>query len=243
MEAHDLRSSSLKSLEFLRKYVNPAAPDSITQVSRETGIFAHEHPLEGRKVDNVSTIRVYLGNPRNMGLNWQQVEDLTWLLFEKSNRKTKKIDKVIVKMVTAKPALQPNDVLVYMCPSHAKGIIGQKFGSKKKKENQYGLTQWEDSSEGNSVGAEVYVRDLKERPYQIAKFIWHETLHAKLKVEDEMHSRGGLAKGEIGEDTKLTERNAKDMAQALQKHRNFWTGGFDHDYGSGKFDHNDDSMP
>ena len=175
----------------------------------------------------MATLRIYLGNPHKMKINTYHVEDATWYLFNKSVQLYKKdtFSSVVVKMVDQKPSLQQTDLLVYLVPSHPKGVLGTRFGTKVKAENQYGWTDWE----GNDYGAEVYVRDLTDQPWDIAKFVWHEALHVKTKEGKEMHKRGGLA-GDIEtgvEGSWLTERNIKDMAKHIDEKRPMWTGGFD----------------
>lgn len=175
----------------------------------------------------MATLRIYLGNTHKMKLNTYQVEDATWYLFNKSVQlyKKDKFDSVVVKMVEQKPSLQKTDLLVYLVPSHPKGVLGTRFGSKPKHENQYGWTDFL----GSESGAEVYVRDLADQPWDIAKFVWHEALHVKTWEGKEMHKRGGLA-GDIGtgvEGSWLTEQNIKDMAEFMGEKRTIWTGGFD----------------
>jgi hypothetical protein len=181
----------------------------------------------------MATLRIYLGNTHRMKFNTYQVEDATWYLFNKSVQLYKKdtFNSIVVKMVEQRPSLQKTDRLVHLVPSHPKGVLGTRFGSKPKRENQYGWTAWD----GNEFGAEVYVRDLTDQPWDIAKFVWHEALHIKTKEQDEMHRRGGLA-GTIETGVGgswLTAQNIKDMAEVLGVKRTIWTGGFDLTISSG----------
>lgn len=175
----------------------------------------------------MATLRIFLGNPRKMELNWYHLEDMVWFYFPKSVKKTKKFDKVIVKMTTTKPQMAPEDILVYVVPSQAKGVIGERFGAFEKSENQIGMTLWE----GSLFASEIYVRHYSQEPARLASFVWHEALHAKLKANNGMHNKGGFAADPVGD--KLTDGNVKDMAGALDNHRKWWLDPFDRTYGSG----------
>ena len=172
----------------------------------------------------MATFRVFLGNVDGLSLNWMNVEDATWYYFNKSVTKkgSDKYDKVIVKAVNSPPALMPEDVLVYLVRDQDSNVLEAKFGIAPHGENQYGLTAWAN----NEFGCEVYVRDLANDPWMLAKFIWHEALHAKSMEGKAMHKWKGLASEVITQATEITSANVESMRKRLHKQRPMWTGGF-----------------
>lgn len=172
----------------------------------------------------MATFRIFLGDVNGLNLNWLNVMDATWYYFNKSVTKSSKdhFDKVDVKVVTSAPALMPEDLLIYLVRDQADNVLESQFGIGPTEEDQYGLTAWAN----NLFGCEVYVRDLTSDPWMLAKFIWHESLHAKTMEEKSMHKRRGLASDPVTQSTEITAKNIESMRKRLTKQRPMWTGGF-----------------
>ena len=182
-----------------------------------------------------STYNIWLGNPHQSGYRWQELCEEVAKLFAPVVKKHKDYDKVYVRSTMAKPSLLPHELLVYVVPAPSHGVIGTRFGSTGNAEDQYGYTKWE----GVETGAEVYVRQLE--PKYVAKFVFHEALHAKTHLEAGLHKKGGLADGHLDyQDAVLTKKNVALMSDNLRNNYAPWMGGFDAIKSHGKIDVNSD---
>ena len=181
------------------------------------------------------TYNIWLGNPRQWDYRWQELCAEVDALFLPVIKKHKDYDKLHVRSTMAKPCVLPHELLVYVVPGLAHGVVGTRFGSTSKSEDQYGLTKWE----GVETGAEVYVRGLE--PKHVAKFVFHEALHAKTHLEEGLHKKGGLADGHLDyQDAMLTKKNVALMSDNLRNNYAPWTGGFDVVTSNGKITVNSD---
>jgi hypothetical protein len=182
-----------------------------------------------------STYNIWLGNPHQSGYRWQELCEEVVKLFVPVVKKHKDYDRIRVRSTMVKPSLLPHELLIYVVPGLAHGVIGSRFGSTAKHEDQYGFTKWE----GVETGAEVYVRQLE--PKHVAKFVFHEALHAKTHLGDGLHKKGGLADGHLDyQDAALTKKNVALMSEHLRNNYACWTGGFDVVTSHGKIDVNSD---
>ena len=85
-----------------------------------------------------------------------------------------------------------------------------------------GLTYWN----GKVTGSDV-VADGDSETRTIANLTFHELMHNKLKMGDEMHSLGGLAVSVVDSSLRPSTGNVARMSAALLTKRPQWTGGFE----------------
>jgi len=88
-----------------------------------------------------------------------------------------------------------------------------------------GLTVWVERNKEHGVGSEVYTAHTS--PPYLAKLVFHEALHNKLRKDNRLHDRqSGLAAASVGESTTATKKNYALMASAIEKNVPQWLGGF-----------------
>ena len=85
-----------------------------------------------------------------------------------------------------------------------------------------GLTKWV----GAVMGSDVFAFTLSSVA-KIANTTFHEFMHNKQKLGDEMHHQGGMASEGVDGSTALTSANIDTMAAALTRKQLQWIGGFD----------------
>lgn len=182
-----------------------------------------------------ATYNIWLGNPHHSVYKWQELCEEVFALFWPVIKKHKDYSGLSVRSTMQKPSLLPHEMLIYVVPGLAHGVIADRFGQSSHGEDQYGLTQWE----GALTGAEVYVRGLA--PKYVAKFVFHEALHAKTHLGKSLHGKGGLANGHLDYyDAAQTSANVSLMSKNLKNAYSPWTGGFDAVKSHGKIDVNSD---
>ena len=71
--------------------------------------------------------------------------------------------------------------------------------------------------------SEVYVKS--DDPVLLARLAFHELMHNRLKMGENLHHLGGLAAAVIYKDTPLTDSNIKRMAAVLRSPITQWTAG------------------
>lgn len=110
------------------------------------------------------------------------------------------------------------DILVYFLP-FGKSVARKKYPQAPSPiAGHDGLTAGQDPRV-----SEVYVHTSD--PDIIAKLTFHEIMHMKQRMGNEMHSQGGLASAMVTAQTILTSDNIKRMVAVLQRPVNQWTGG------------------
>jgi hypothetical protein len=119
----------------------------------------------------------------------------------------------------------PNELLVYIMPPNLSVVASAP--------TKFPVDLTADGNTAWRVGAsEVYARNL-DHPVLLAKIAFHECMHNKLRLgqsvpngPDSLHdSQDGLGVKEFGEDAKLTSKNIKTMAKALNNPVPQWTAG------------------
>ena len=115
----------------------------------------------------------------------------------------------------------PNECLVYFMPP-GKSIVSYSpnlpTGTPQTSASSGGLTN------PNSGASEVYVKWNDKT--LLAKLAFHELMHNKLQLGDQMHLDDGLRTGkDINPSTPLTNQNARDMASAIANAVPQWTSG------------------
>jgi hypothetical protein len=110
------------------------------------------------------------------------------------------------------------DILVYFLPFN-KSVVRKLYPkSPDPLGGHHGLTNG-----ANPRVSEVYVKTTD--PDLIAKLAFHEIMHMKLRMGNEMHDLGGLASAVVTPETTLTPNNIELMKPALSKPVKQWAGG------------------
>ena len=94
-------------------------------------------------------------------------------------------------------------------------------GAKIPADSEGGLTLWN----GKVTGSDV-VADGDTETRTIANLTFHELMHNKLRMGDEMHRQGGLAASPVDSSMRPSDKNIAAMSAALLKPQPQWTGGF-----------------
>jgi len=126
-----------------------------------------------------------------------------------------------VSFVAANPQPKENELMVYFC-SESWHVVSQLPGASAINiEAGGGLTLWNHSVTGSDVAA-----DAKMEPIALANLAFHEMMHNKLHMGEDLHKYGGLAAATIDSSMRPSDANIKAMAEALKTKRPQWTGGF-----------------
>ncbi|SON55555.1 hypothetical protein HDIA_2014 [Hartmannibacter diazotrophicus] len=167
-------------------------------------------------------VAVCLGNPYKLQYKWQQLcEELAGLLKKSLNGET-----VRVYSTMAKPALGPEDVMVYVVPNEEMGRVAEHFDVRDGG-NALGCT-----FTGEKSASEVYIDSEyageKLPPDYVAKLIWHEIAHNKSRLGNhKMHRGHGLLQAFVRSRDGLTSDDIKFMRKHIHAQVRQWTGGFD----------------
>jgi len=114
------------------------------------------------------------------------------------------------------------DILVYVVP-FGKSVVRKRYIKAPSPISGHdGLTY---PTNNQPTISEVYYSG--QDPETLAKLIFHEMMHMKLRMGNEMHSIGGLASASVGPDTDLTKPNIERMRPALRQSVQQWTDGIE----------------
>lgn len=127
----------------------------------------------------------------------------------------------VVSFVAANPQPAPNELMVYFCSENWHVVSQLPGASAINIEAGGGLTVWNQSVTGSDVAA-----DGKMEPIALANLAFHEMMHNKLHLGEELHQYGGLAAATIDSSMRPSQANIKAMAGALKNKRPQWVGGF-----------------
>lgn len=135
-------------------------------------------------------------------------------------------DKIVVTWTKAVPALTPQDLFVYFTPleySVVSRFAGKPFDPQAV--THWGYTYMKRGPNGSitEAASEVYPKSLDAE--SLAMLAMHESMHNKLGLGNEMHSRNGMAQPTVGPGTKFTPQNVNDLAAVMRNPRPQWTGG------------------
>jgi hypothetical protein len=125
-----------------------------------------------------------------------------------------------VSFVTDNPQAKPNELIAYYSSS-GWHVVTEMPGAKVPADAEGGLTLWN----GTVTGSDV-VADPDTATRTIANLTFHELMHNKLNMGDEMHRLGGLASSSVDDTMRPSPKNIEMMSSALLKQRPQWTGGF-----------------
>jgi len=110
------------------------------------------------------------------------------------------------------------DILVYFVP-FGKSVVRKLYPNAPSPISGHdGLTTGK-----NPRASEVYVKTSD--PDILAKLTFHEIMHMKLRMGNEMHDLRGLASAVVTDKTNLSKDNIRLMAKALRTQVDQWTGG------------------
>lgn len=91
-----------------------------------------------------------------------------------------------------------------------------------------GLTRFEPlppATPGGAPGPETFLSEVYvdgQNTDMIAKLIYHECMHNKLRADNQMHTQGGLASAVINPTTAIARANIDTMSANLKKKRPQW---------------------
>ena len=140
-------------------------------------------------------------------------------------------DRIVVMCPPARPdGITDRDLIVYFTPTEFSVVarLTQKIFDPLAAQH-WGFTGSEPglSKPGQSLqrASEVYPRFLNAAV--LGRLVFHECMHNKLQMGNEMHAQGGMAAASVGPDSKLNEANIASMAAAMHKPVRQWPEGFD----------------
>ncbi|MEE4376634.1 MAG: hypothetical protein V2J55_03865 [Candidatus Competibacteraceae bacterium] len=201
--------------------------------------------------------QIWLGNPYELHYNWSklcaEVKKLFIPVINKfdESHKNHKLNTVNCNSRFDKPAIGPNDLVIYVVPAPNFGFVGVDFGTGGRA-HAAGLTM----QYGGQVCSEVYVSDgqingegvklrvdrmsneppvinvkNKRDPELLARVIFHEALHNLTGFGDhKLHNASGVEIGQASVSAAM-EPSLKDkqlMANnLLNKKANQWKGGWE----------------
>ena len=168
-------------------------------------------------------VEICLGNPYKLKYKWTSLcEELVGLM----KKSIKKGDKIRVYSTMSKPALGPEDVMVYIVPNEGMARVAEHFNVRDGG-NAFGCTVI-----GEQSACEVYIDSEyageKLQPTYVSKLIWHEVAHNKSRLSNhKMHRGSGLLKAVVSDRDGLTPEDIQFMRKHVYTHVRQWTGGFD----------------
>jgi len=166
--------------------------------------------------------KVYLGNPYRMKYDWQELVEAVAVLFKPVIDASSRFDALRVRSTRTAPVLARHELLCYVLPARGSSVItSENFGSAASSRGEDGTTAWQ--NRGVFV-SEVYKHGWN--PDMLARIIYHELMHNKLREGNSMHRRGGLAAAEIGEDSDQRRANTRRFGSRLHVRHQQWVGGF-----------------
>src|SRR5918993_165998 len=129
----------------------------------------------------------------------------------------------LVDYITATPQPASNELLIYFMP-YGWSVANQMPNSTSVNPlgGHDGLTKFSNTKDGQAV-SEVYAKTTITRV--LANLAFHEAMHNKLRLGNDMHQQKGAASKEIDDATRPSEDNKKRMQAALKTDRPQWTGG------------------
>jgi hypothetical protein len=128
-------------------------------------------------------------------------------------------DGALVLFVTEDPHPKNNELIAYYSSS-GWHVVTEMRGAKVPADAEGGLTLW-----NGKVAASDIVADSTTDTTTIANLTFHELMHNKLGMGDEMHKLGGLARSPVDSSMRPTPDNIRIMSKHLNDPRPQWTGG------------------
>ena len=176
----------------------------------------------------MATYKVYLGDPFTMKYEWKKLVAAVKKLLAPTLEFSSKYDEAQVVVARTAPAIADHELLCYVVPARGNSVIDlQEFNISAANLGQDGTTVWRDPA--TSV-CEVYRHEWE--PELLAKLVYHELMHNKLRESNRMHRRKGLASAVIEEDTEQKQANSRLMGRRLHRKQPQWLDGFNNATGS-----------
>ncbi len=138
---------------------------------------------------------------------------------ELAGAKGAKLGTALVRWITAPVPVAATELLIYLMPFGATVATNGKLEMGSPPPDHDGLTH----PMAGGVASEVYLHFVD--PVIIANLMFHEAMHNKLAMGNNMHAKGGMAGSPVSPATVLTPGNILDMAKALDTNRPQWTSG------------------
>ena len=164
----------------------------------------------------------YLGNPYSIKYPWKSLSDSVAALLKPVVAHSSKFDSVEVKVVSAAPSMPQHSLLCYVVKTRSQSLIAAAdFGISVDQLGQDGMTLWRT---GDTSVSEVYQHSWK--PEMLAKLVYHEFMHNKLRETNKMHRRKGLAAAIVDAESEQRAANSRRMGKRLHRKQAQWLGGF-----------------
>jgi hypothetical protein len=125
-----------------------------------------------------------------------------------------------VRWLAGLPEIAPNELLIYLMPF---GTTIAKTGSVQVGQPPPGHDGFTNGNLGGGTASEVYLHFSDA--VLLANLMFHEAMHNKLGLDNDMHKGDGLAASPVSAGTLLSEANVRDMAAKLDVNRPQWRAG------------------
>jgi hypothetical protein len=139
--------------------------------------------------------------------------------FDKVAALLKPPDKILVAFTPATPTPTTSDILIYFAPIEF-SIVASFAGRKRDPllDDGDGFTSIRTATVGRvtttSAASEVYLKTFDSG--LLAALAFHEAMHNKLALGNELHKRNGMAQEVVSAQTQVTRENAQQMAAAFR---------------------------
>ena len=162
---------------------------------------------------------VTIGDPTK----YRQINLALQAHFDKVAAQLNPQDKILVAFVPATPTPTTSDILIYFAPVEF-SLVASFSGRARDPllDDGDGFTS---IKPGNppSAASEVYAKTADSD--LLAALAFHEAMHNKLTLGNEMHKRDGLAQAVVSPTTQVSATNAAEMAVAFRKSVAQWPQG------------------
>ena len=170
----------------------------------------------------MAVYNIYLGDPYGLEYDWAGLQTEVVKLFRPAIKGSKRYKELTAQRTLVEPNLAAGELLVYVVQSELRSVL--RSITDPSNVDGGGLTKGFKSGE---MGAEVYA--VHTSPPLLAKLVFHEALHNKLKLSNEaLHGKqkSGLAAAGVGEGSEPNTRDYTLMRKALESSVPQWLGGF-----------------
>lgn len=181
-------------------------------------------------------IRVILSDPLvSIGRNdvYLSIMRLLQGFFDRVSQRLPASDRIQVLFPPGGFQAGDRDIIVYFTPTDFSVVARlTKESIDPLTQPHWGLTKSEQPTAGGAVGAAPLKRASEVYPRMIdaevlARLAFHEAMHNKLRLGNEMHTQGGMASKSVGAETPLTDANIAAMAAAMRSPVPQWPEGFE----------------
>ena len=144
--------------------------------------------------------------------------------FNKVAAVLKPPDTIQVAFIPATPTPTTSDILIYFAPIEF-SIVASFAGKARDPilDDGDGFTSINPSTRPVSAASEVYTKTLDSKI--LAALAFHEAMHNKLTIGQDLHKRDGMAQAVVTPTTEVSALNASQMAAAFRNPVAQWTAG------------------